>query len=85
MLIYGSENWAQNRSERKKAEAAEMRFLRRVPGYTLTDHTAIRNALQVYASEQRIQDCKNKWHIHTLRLDSSRLAQMSSISNETDE
>jgi hypothetical protein len=25
----------------------------------------------VYALEERIQDCKNKWHNHILRIDSS--------------
>jgi hypothetical protein len=32
VLLYGSENWALNGSERRKIEAAEMRFLRHVSG-----------------------------------------------------
>ena len=28
VLLYGSENWPLNRSDKKKIEAAEMRFLR---------------------------------------------------------
>jgi hypothetical protein len=32
MLKHGSENWALDRSERKKIETEEMRFLRRVSG-----------------------------------------------------
>jgi hypothetical protein len=36
-LIYGSENWSLNRSDRRKIEATEMRFLRLVAGYTLWD------------------------------------------------
>jgi hypothetical protein len=38
MLMCGSENWARNRSERRKIEAVEMRILRRVSGYRLTYH-----------------------------------------------
>jgi hypothetical protein len=33
MLMYGRENWALKRSERRKIETAEMRFLRHVSGY----------------------------------------------------
>jgi hypothetical protein len=37
MLIYASENWTKNRSDKKKIESAEMKFLRLVAGYTLLD------------------------------------------------
>ena len=33
--MYGSENWSLNRSDKRKIEAAEMRFLRPMAGYTL--------------------------------------------------
>jgi hypothetical protein len=48
--MYGSEYWALNRSERKETEAAEIRFLRPVSGYTLTDHVpnTTLKALQIY-------------------------------------
>ena len=35
VLMYGSENWSLNRSDKRKIEAAEMRFLRPMAGYTL--------------------------------------------------
>ena len=35
VLMYGSENWSRNRSDKRKIEAAEMRFLRLMAGYTL--------------------------------------------------
>ena len=35
VLMYGSENWSLNRSDERKIEAAEMRFLRPMAGYTL--------------------------------------------------
>ena len=35
VLMYGSENWSLNRSDKRKTEAAEMRFIRPIAGYTL--------------------------------------------------
>ena len=37
VLMYGSENWSLNRPDKRKIEAAEMRFLRPMAGYTLLD------------------------------------------------
>ena len=37
VLMYGSENWSLNRSDKRKIEAAEMRLLRSLAGYTLWD------------------------------------------------
>jgi hypothetical protein len=78
MPACGSKTWALNRSESKKTEAAEMRFLRRVSGHTLTDHvlnTTMRNALQMYALEERVQGSRSKWRNHFLRMDCSGLTQ----------
>ena len=36
-LMYGSENWSLSRSDKRKIEAAEIRFLRSLAGYTLRD------------------------------------------------
>jgi hypothetical protein len=55
MLMYGSENWALNRSERRKIEKEKMHFLRAISGCTLTDHVRITttcNALQIYAIKE---------------------------------
>jgi hypothetical protein len=57
VLMYGSESWAQNRSERKIG-TAEMQFLRCVYGHMLTNHVCnatLCNALQIYDSEEGIQ------------------------------
>ena len=35
VLMYGSENWSLNRSDKRTIEAPEMRFLRPMTGYTL--------------------------------------------------
>ena len=37
VLMYGSENWSLNRSDKRKIEAAEMRFLRPTAGCALWD------------------------------------------------
>ena len=37
VLMYGSENWSLNRSDKRKIENAEMRFLGPMAGYTLWD------------------------------------------------
>lgn len=59
MPMYGSENWALSRCAGRELETVEMRYLRRVSGYTFTDHVrnpTIRNALQIHALEARILD-----------------------------
>ena len=48
VLMYGSENWSLNRSDKRKIEAAEMRFLRPMAGYTLWDR-------------KRSSDIENSW------------------------
>ena len=37
VLMYGNENWPLDRSDKRKIEAAEMRFLRPMAEYTLWD------------------------------------------------
>ena len=39
VLMYGSENWPLNRSDKRKIEAAGMRFLRPMAGCTLLNKT----------------------------------------------
>ena len=51
VLMYGSENWSLIRSDKRKIEAAEMRFLRPTSGYTLLDKkrsTDIREQLGIF-------------------------------------
>jgi hypothetical protein len=49
MLTYASKNWSVNRSDRKKIESAEMKFLHSVAGYAVLDQnqgTDIRSELK---------------------------------------
>jgi hypothetical protein len=68
VLVFGSENSALNRSEGKENETSEICFLRRVSGYRLMNYVCktIRNALQTYALEERIEGYKNKCLNHII-------------------
>jgi hypothetical protein len=48
-FLYGSENWTLTALQRRRIEAAEMKLLRRLAGYTLYDHKtndSVRRELQ---------------------------------------
>ena len=58
MLTYGSEVWALRKTDKKRIEAAEMRFMRRTAGVTLRDkiHSEdIRSMLGVTSVVKRIK------------------------------
>jgi hypothetical protein len=78
MLMYGSENWAMNRADRRIVEAAEMKFLRYVAGYTLKDQVRndnIRQQSGIFNLNDRIQQNKKNWHEHILCMDPRRITQ----------
>jgi hypothetical protein len=61
VLLYGCENWALSRVDRRKIGTAEMKFLRRVTGYTVRDevtNTTLREELQIFNIGERIQSRK---------------------------
>jgi hypothetical protein len=61
MLTYASENWTINRSDKKKIESAEVKFLRSVARYTLLDQkrsTDIRSELKIFDLTERIENKK---------------------------
>jgi hypothetical protein len=72
--MYGGENMALNGTERRKTENSRIALFKAcVSGYVLTDlvrNTTVRNALQIYPLEERIQDYKSKWYNHILRMGS---------------
>jgi hypothetical protein len=76
-LLYGCETWALNRSDKRKIETAEMRFLRHVAGYTRRDeisNLSIRRELQIFNTNYKIEGKKNEWHDHIQRMDPYRIA-----------
>ena len=65
-LLYGSENWTLTKSPASHIQAAEMRFLRHVAGYTLHDHrrnTDIRQELNIMCILDRIAQYLSLIHI----------------------
>jgi hypothetical protein len=59
--MYGSENWSLNRSDKRKVEAAEMRFLRPMAGYTLFDKkrsSDIREQLGIFNINDKLTQYK---------------------------
>jgi hypothetical protein len=58
-LLYGSENWTLTASQRRKIEAADMKLLRPLEGYTLYDHKtrdSIRHELQITCTQYKIHE-----------------------------
>jgi hypothetical protein len=66
MLTYASENWTISRSDKKKIESAEMKFLRSVAGYTLLNQkrsTDIRSELKIFNLTERTEKQKKKKNV----------------------
>jgi hypothetical protein len=64
MLMYGSENWAMNRADRRTVETGEMKFLRYVAGYTLKYQVCndnIQQQLGIFNPNDRIQQNKKEF------------------------
>jgi hypothetical protein len=75
-LLYSSETWVTAKRDMTRLQAAEMRFLRSVKGYTRLDKIrsdVIRKELEI----SEIQDMKSKykqnWINHLERMDNTRL------------
>jgi hypothetical protein len=76
-LLYGCETWALNRSDKRKIETAEMRFLKYVAGCTRRgeiSNLTIRSELQIFNINYKITDKKKEWHDHIQRMDPYRIA-----------
>jgi hypothetical protein len=70
-LKYGSETWVLNKKDKQRLEAAQMRFLRPLLGYTKLDwqrNVDIRERLRVQSIVEEIQTYQRKWEEHTERM-----------------
>ena len=75
-LLYGSENWTLTKGHASRMQAAEMRFLRDVAGYTLHDHrrnTDIRQDMNIISILDRIAQYRLNWWEHLCRMDDCRI------------
>jgi len=75
-LFYGSETWVTTKRDITRLEAAEMRFLRSVAGYTRLDKLrseAIRKELEISGIQDMRLKYKQNWINHLERMDNTRL------------
>jgi hypothetical protein len=75
-IIHGSENWTLTASQRRRIEAAEMKLLRPLAGYTLHGHKtndSIRRELQTKSILDKIDECRWNWLLHLQRMPQNRI------------
>jgi len=75
-FLYGSENWTPTASQRGRIEAAEMKLLRPLAGYTLHDHKTngfIRRELKITGLLDKIDEYRLNWHLHLQRMSQNRI------------
>ena len=75
-LLYGSENWTLTASQRRRIEAAEMKLLRPLAGYTLQDHKTndfMRRELKITAILYNIDEYRLNWNLHLQRMPQIRI------------
>ena len=75
-LPYGSETWVTTKRDMTRLEAAEMRFLRSVKGYTRLDKIGsevIRKELKISGIQDVRSKYKQNWINHLERMDNTRL------------
>jgi hypothetical protein len=76
-LLYGCETSALSRSDNRKIETAEMRFLWHFAEYIRMyeiSNLTIRSELQIFNINDKITDKKKEWHDHIQRMDPYRTA-----------
>jgi hypothetical protein len=75
-FLYGSENWTLAALQRQRIEAAEMKLLRLVAGYTLYDHKTndcLRRELQAECILDKIDEYRGNWLLHLQRMPQNRI------------
>jgi hypothetical protein len=75
-FLYGSENWILTASQRRRIEAAEMKLLRPLAGYTLYDHKtndSIRRELQTKSILGKIDEYRWNWLLRSQRMPQNRI------------
>ena len=75
-LLYGSETWVTTERDVTRLEAAEMRFIRSVKGYTRLDKIrseVIRKQLEISGIQDVKSKYKQNWINHLERTDNTRL------------
>jgi len=75
-FLYRSENWTLAALQRRRIEAAEMKLLRPLAGYTLYDHKTsdyIRLELRITGILDKIDEYRRNWLSHLQRMPQKRI------------
>ena len=75
-FLYGSENWTLTTLQRRRTEAAEMKILRPLAGYTLCDHKTndcIRRELRITDILDKIHEYGRNWLLQLQRMPQNRI------------
>ena len=75
-FLYGSENWTLTALQRRRIEAAEIKLLRPLAGYTLYDHKTndyIRRELWITGIIDKIDEYRRNWLSHLQRMPQNRI------------
>lgn len=81
-LLYGircDEMWVVRRHNETQIQAAEMKFLQSVKGCTRRGHISndnIREGLNILSVNCKIDDYRNKWYTHVMRMDENRIPKL---------
>ena len=76
-LKFGSEAWVLKKREEQRLEAAQMKFLRHLPGITKLDkvkNQCVREKTRAQNIVEEIKKYQKKWLQHVQRMDTNRLA-----------
>jgi hypothetical protein len=75
-FLYGSENWTLTALQRRRIEAAEMKILRLLVGYTLHDHKtkdSLRHELQTECILEKIDEYTRNWLLYLQRMPQNQI------------
>jgi len=75
-FLYVSENWTRTALRRRRIEAAEMKLLRPLAGYTLYDHKTndyIRREIRITGILNKIDEYRRNWLSHLQRMPQNRI------------
>jgi len=75
-LLYGSETWTIKTRDARRITAAEMKYMRRTAGYTLTDYKTNAQIAKEFKITQflyKLLEYKRSWIQHVNRMPRNRL------------
>jgi hypothetical protein len=86
VLLYGSETWTINARDTRRITAAEMKYMRKIAGYTGTDYrtnTQIAKGLKITPILDKLLEYKRNWIQHVNRMPHNRLPRVMKLYSPT--